>query len=789
LFAGRIQAFLGIGFWQKLANSARWLTGLELAAITFMGLVYIGLFMPLETNKSLNGVELERLAGVMLTAEVGLNDYGQIPTWNPYVGTGEPFLNNPFNYLFNPFSSLPILLFGGVAGSKIAVCLGLLIAGYTMWGLARVMGLGAVARVTTGVLYMASGGIAGKFQPGHFQLGLSLAWVPLALAGFWWTLHSHNRRAPILLAVAFALLFFAGNIYYTLHTIVCCGVMLAFHLIDIRPRLRIRADRLKRVAVGAIMALGLTAIQFVPVWSIRDSIRHGADPGLESRYGIEQIIDNFTMTWHDWQLFMPKNRLVSVDYAYIGGGTFAIIGLAAGALILIRRARRQFPYRGTLIALTCAGLMVMWGAGQSGLLQRLYANVPLLAQFRYVGRAQSVAALWLILLAGFAIDRLWLCAEHVFRTKSVFGVFDRARLIRAATAGVLFWMLYLLIDMRAASSGGGLISTLDSYRFGMSFRQHAVSSLTLFVVGALALDTLRLLIVFPLWNHEKTRAEGVAFRAIGTRVLWIGIIGVILAAVLNTLLVNSLVFKVGPREADLESLYTYVHRNDNTPIPAVLEPNTENYAFEAYTHTIRQWGLNEGWIPVALPNQGTSERFNDESRWTIVRDERAPAVQGKSFVLQQCLNEWTRQNQQEPCSNYGAMSAALYELPNTLPYAFIAPENALIYAPETLNGTNVLAPSRIEHEQDTITLAAQTPDDQRYYLVIQETHFPGWVGFIDGALTQTVSIGQFTSIPMLTGIHTYTIRYQPPGFTTGLAVSLIALVGIGFYLAGSRKND
>src|SRR6185436_9576655 len=98
----------------------------------------------------------------------------------------------------------------------------------------------------------------GKFSVGHFQLALSLAWPPLVLAALWWTLRSKNRLAPVTFGVAFALVFFAGNIYYVLHTLICAAVIILFHLferrihgteakIPFRHRFTFRWDRLRRV--------------------------------------------------------------------------------------------------------------------------------------------------------------------------------------------------------------------------------------------------------------------------------------------------------------------------------------------------------------------------------------------------------------------------------------------------------------------------------------------------------------------------------------------------------------
>ena len=137
--------------------------GIELLIITVIGLIYFVLHAPalpttdysppaldlnpivsLLSNTSVRplGTEHERLAGVILPIQVGLQRYGHIPSWNSYLSNGVPLINNAFNYLFNPFHSLPILLLGGVTGSKLATIIAILIAGYSMWMFGLAIGLG-----------------------------------------------------------------------------------------------------------------------------------------------------------------------------------------------------------------------------------------------------------------------------------------------------------------------------------------------------------------------------------------------------------------------------------------------------------------------------------------------------------------------------------------------------------------------------------------------------------------------------------------------------------------------
>ena len=319
------------------------------------------------------GEEHERLAGASLPILRQISAADRfIPTWNPYVAGGVPLFNNAFNYLFNPLMSLPIALLGPVAGSKAAVALALLCAGWAMWALARALGLGAAARISAGVCYLLSGGIAAKFLPGHFQLGISLAWPPLVLAGLWWTLTTRDRRAPALMAVAFALLFWSGNIYYTLHTLIGCALMAAAHL----PRLPIR-----RLLTGAGFALGLSFIQFWPLWITRAFVIHepvAFDPAtgqLTGQYDLIQAAHNYLTPWPAWRQFLAPNAgqgvvpmLPAVDYAYIGPAVPALIA-ALGLLWALRRAApgragAVAPGRAGAVALALAMLMLIWGAGR-----------------------------------------------------------------------------------------------------------------------------------------------------------------------------------------------------------------------------------------------------------------------------------------------------------------------------------------------------------------------------------------------------------------------------------------
>ncbi len=791
---------------------------LELSAITLIGLLYMGFFFSarpigqrdlflygLSPDNRLSGLEHERLAGVVVPIQIGLglaqeaSGYDHIPTWNPYLGNGTPIINDAFNYLFNPFASLPVLIFGGVQGSKLAMCVALLLAGYNMWALAKAIGVGGVARVAAGALYMMSGGIAAKFHTGHFQLGLSLAWPPLVLAGLWWTLNSQDRRAPVLTAVAFTLMFFAGNIYYTLHVLICSVLIVAFHLVE-----RGRWDRLKRVGIAGVFALGLSMIQFMPIWAVRDFVDHEGvrfdqlTNQIDSQYDMSQAIANFTYPWENWRIFedAPFLMNVVVDYAYIGPTAFLFI-----AGLGVTRYRFRFK-RAAWIALILALFMMVWGAAQTPILNYLYANISLLAEFRYVGRAHSIAALWWIVLAALGIDALWRMSFAVLHTSPEFAAYNRVRLIRIVTLAVVVWVyLFTYSTANLSTRLAMALNNPDLHQFlnerlYISFPQ-AGEILWFLILFALAFDTLLLI---PDLLFRVIQAFWPAMQLLGTRLLQFGLLILILSALADEMQVNARLITFGPPIHNFGRLYPFTKTSDSRmPFASIFEPFSPS-AFDGYYAQTRNWFLNEGWTPkplISLIPPGAPE-IPYLSEWLIASNEYGGAsydfaqstLQGKANILIHCVPQSLLPPGEDPCDLTSHNGAILYRLTDALPYTFVVPQVTLLRQADTITNETIYPAQVFSHEQDTITIQATASDDPTaapFYLIVQERPFPGWQAFIDQVPVEPVPLGNYTGILMSPGMHTYTLRFQPPGFSTGVGITLITLVVIGLYLKRYKK--
>ncbi len=801
-----------------------------------------------------SGLEHERLTGVLLPVKIGLDNYGRIPTWNPYMTTGEPIINNAFNYLFNPFHSLPILLLGGVQGSKLATFIALLIAGYSMWSFACALGLGALARITTAALYMMSGGIVAKFYAGHFQLALSLAWPPLVFAALWWTLHSHTRLAPVSFGIAFVLLFFAGNIYYVLHTLLCVVIITAFHLIErsqapenaissalplatqwrggwgeriflpfslILRRLggkrwHFRADRFRRICIAFIFAFGLAALQFFPVWVTRDYVNHPAqdintDGSLAGSYDLGQAVTNLTYPWPQWQNFETPDsgQLAAVDYAYIGIAPFLLILLA---LIASVRYKISVPRtQHSVLFLLLALIMMIWGAGQSSILGWLYAKIPLLAEFRFLGRALSIAALWWIVLAGIAIDSLWKAARESLSVPLEFIAHNRFRLIRAMLIAGLFWLYWLVYSIANPSTRQSMVfynfrwlNTLDDHR--LTTLAGAVNAFWILLLIAVLIDTLLLILerrLRPTW----AQARGIGWRAFASRVIQFIILSLVVVAILDIMTVNSRLFDFQLVHPRLTSIYADIHQWDTNPFPSVNEPFSD-LAFDDYENGIRTWGLTEGWRPWSpLGMIQSLNTLSDLPRWAIVSNFYSGSsqqyaqgfVDSHGYIQKKCYVLHATGSADDPClMDDQHIAAVLYEKPDALPYAFAVPAALLLSDPARLNAFNVSPVRQISHQLDTITIQAVTPADSppnMYYLILEETSYPGWQATVDGVATQVETVQTefvgihnrgFLAVQMSPGTHTYTLHFEPPGLTTGMLISAFTLLLIIGYLLYPR---
>ncbi len=363
-------------------------------------------------TEQLPGGEAEWLTSSAHFAALTLRERGYIPLWQPYLEAGEPLIDNPFSFVLNPVSAGPSLLLGGVRGIKISVALTAMLAGWGGWALGRVLGFGSVGRLLLALLMTGKGNMLAMIGTGYFQLGTSQAYLPWIAAGTIALLRLPGRRWPVVLtAVMFTLLFWAGNIWYTLPALMSMGLLALTHVIR-RKAGRFSVDRiaLRRLLLAAVFTLGLSAVTLLPVWAHRDRIGgHPDERGAGTAVPLAWVLTQFVNDDAAQYMSGDAHGQIQFYHSFVIPFWYLLIFILLLPPILPYLYRPGLPeaWRVWLAGLILIPVFVVWGAGGNPAVAWLYDHVPLLGQWRFVGRALAGASFWIAVLVAMRIDGLW----------------------------------------------------------------------------------------------------------------------------------------------------------------------------------------------------------------------------------------------------------------------------------------------------------------------------------------------------------------------------------------------
>jgi len=398
---------LALQFVPDLARSLNWRRALvEIAVIAVVAIFYARPILDFDSRRSMPGNEYQAHAGSVIPFVQWLREGQEFPLWNPVVEYGRSWIGDPFLFVFNPFLSLPMVFWGVVNGTKVAVFLNLLLAGLGRWVLGRLLKFDTPARLWASLLYMLSGSLVSHLPVGQEQLAFALDWLPWSLAGFMWALRTRSWASVAGASAAQALFFFTGNFYYQMYGFTCLLVIAVAYMMEWMP-VRLNREAIRQTALVGIVSLGLVAIQFLPQLASRSSIRNagGFVPEDEEFYGSQtpaNALVNYIVSDKEFinSPILDKAPYIQESYRYIGLIPFVLL------FWLIPAAQRG--NRREIIAFAiCFLLMLAWASIRYSFFKEIYRAIPILFQFRWPGRAMNVGVLYLILLSGYGLDELW----------------------------------------------------------------------------------------------------------------------------------------------------------------------------------------------------------------------------------------------------------------------------------------------------------------------------------------------------------------------------------------------
>src|SRR5205823_42251 len=89
----------------------------------------------------------------------------------------------------------------------------------------------------------------------------------------------------------------------------------------------------------------------------------------------------------------------------------------------------------------------------------------------------------------------------------------------------------------------------------------------------------------------------------------------------------------------------------------------------------------------------------------------------------------------------------------------------------------------------TGSVHASVRADRPGVLVVSQAWFPGWRATVDGRSAPVVRAdGLVLGVPVPAGSHRVVLRYVPPGFRAGVAVTLVTIVGLATWGVVVRRR-
>jgi hypothetical protein len=325
---------------------------------------------------------------------IQLERCGLCALWNGGINGGAPALADLFGSMLHPVVMITTLLWGVVAGAKVAVVVALAMGGIAQWWIGRVLQVGLVPRLWSALLATAGGHLAGRLENGNFGLVLSTAACSLALAAALDLGMSHRRRSTLLLAAMGASALVAGQGYMQL-ALLGWGPALLWFLVDKRWRL---APIWREYLLAIVLAVILAGIFLIPLLHFWPQVTKGNDRSFRASQPLAYIPLNLIIT----QDKLGSAGFARLPYAYLYN---LYIGWLPAALALgstvaaLRSPRRDLLFLGT-------GTILMFVLASATLLRSLDDILPSVANVRHTPLTAGLAVPAVLGLAAAGLDRL-----------------------------------------------------------------------------------------------------------------------------------------------------------------------------------------------------------------------------------------------------------------------------------------------------------------------------------------------------------------------------------------------
>jgi hypothetical protein len=679
---------------------------------------------------------------------------GQLPLWNPLLGSGAPLAANLQTGAFYPLNFLHLMLPTEYAMGYTAI-LHVILAGLFMYAYLRAMKLSMLAALVGALAFELNGFLIAR--AGFLSVTAAAPW----LAAWLWRAEAlqstvHNPRSAfrntLWLALAVGLGVLAGHAQTAVYGLLFVSLYFVWRVISNRSSLHRAIPRsLILFGLAILLGLALAAVQLLPAAELtRESQRAG---GLD---------DTRIMTHSFWPLRLltllspdffgnpAQNNFWGYDNYWENAGYIGLIPLLLALYAIWNRLRRR-PSPGPIgfLATTAIVALVLAFGWFTPIYWFLYNTVPGFDLLQGPARWLIVTIAALCALAGFGMQQ----------------VIDRGVSRKAANRVILFGLALSLAGLAASWVLTGRVET-----FGPA--------------------TLRLgaLLILAGW----------LFRSDLRKPQWITALVLVVALdlitahfALNPTLPPAIYQAENPTataiaaDGSIGRVFTLARDEESIKFGRYLAHETPDgkKQFDGFGPNDLAYWL--GARTALLPNAALIDRVPSANNFDslIVGRYQALLDRVEELPLEQALPILSRMHIGYIVSprELGlpivtrTPDVTIYRNEHVLPRAWIAPASADLSAvsasvPES-------AVQSLTDSGNAVTIRASSP--QAGWLILSDTFYPGWQATIDGAPVEIqIANGAFRAIEFPGGEHTIEFRYEPRSVLIGLMVSLASLTVI-----------
>lgn len=674
------------------------------------------------------------------------------PLWNPYFLCGSILAANMQSQPYDPVHLIGLLLPHTQALTYDAAFTFFLALLFT-FALARALGLSEIASL------VAAAGYAFCAMLVHFlgvPLGRTWAYLGLVLFAVRWLVRGTSLRAAVLLTTAFVLAIVAGH-PESLMQVVTTGA--AYGVAELLVARRKARPIVLAVAAG-IVALLLTAIALLPFQEVTPQtleykIRQDFYKGKPLPYPPEVLPRRVGMSLFPWFWGQPErgNHLPGIDPTNFRVGSI-VLGLACAAPFVSRRKRTWL-----FAAIAVTGLWI--GLNAWPLAQLLHAlplyDIAINERFILSGifamailAATTVDALasqprWKVWVPLLVTGVLLAVGTAYFRPKQL-AVGVHSTLITMLTLAELVPLAILILLLALRTPARVVLPAL----LGLVLLQRTIEDGRIYP----ALPERMFYPAVPILRHlQQDRSE--LFRMAGLHYTFIpdasGLYGLEDARGFEAMTLYR-----------LTETFPFWSRHQTASFNVIHEKNRPFLSF-----------LNVKYMIANRDEQ-------PDEQWKLVLQDRGTKLFENTRVLPRAFVPPNVRYEQVPV-------AVLYSMQQATDFA----EKVWIEAPEypphdIANGPGTLA---VRRDGSAYDIDASMEGDG--WVVISETHWPGWRAYVDGNRVQARFANHaFLGVYVPKGTHKVRLVYQPEGYTRGRNITLLTITGlvVGWFFVRRRNK-